>query len=294
MPKTILIIGGTRFIGPYIVRRLQSLGHSIILYHRGVHESVFTDGVNHIRSMNASLPILIFDPIIFDYKPDIVIHMNAMGEQDSKASFDAFNGKVEKVVWISSGDVYAAYGRFSRIENGAVENGLLKETSPLRSQLFPYRLNASSSEDVNYYYEKILMERVALSSNTLPGVVLRLPKVYGPESNNDLSTVFRYTHHPQWRWTHGYVANVAEAIVLASLHPASEGQVFNVGEEYTPTISERLSYLSGSLIKPDYSLVANFQQNIAYDTSKIRNTLDFKEPFPEIESMQKTLIGLNI
>ena len=51
---------------------------------------------------------------------------------------------------------------------------------------------------------------------TMPSVMLRLQNVYGPDSNRDLATVYRYRHLGSWRWTHGYVENVAEAIVLAA------------------------------------------------------------------------------
>ena len=35
------------------------------------------------------------------------------------------------------------------------------------------------------------------------------------------------------------------AIVLAALHPAAAGRIYNVGEEYTPTIAERLAQAAG-------------------------------------------------
>lgn len=31
----ILIIGGTNFIGPFLVRHLLTMGHDVILFHRG-------------------------------------------------------------------------------------------------------------------------------------------------------------------------------------------------------------------------------------------------------------------
>jgi nucleoside-diphosphate-sugar epimerase len=35
----ILIIGGTRFSGPHVVRRLIDMGHQIALFHRGKTEA---------------------------------------------------------------------------------------------------------------------------------------------------------------------------------------------------------------------------------------------------------------
>ena len=125
----------------------------------------------------------------------------------SRAAVDVFRDRTGRLVCLSSGDVY--------------------------------RAKAQTTTELAYYYEKILMERVALGDSDLPTTVLRLPKVYGPGNNADLATVYQARQYPQWRWTHGYVENVAYAIVLAALHPAAAGCIYNVGEEQTPTVGER-------------------------------------------------------
>src|SRR5271165_2073987 len=129
--------------------------------------------------------------------------------------------------------------------------GLLKEDSHLRTVLYPYRDPAKPADDLANVYEKILVERVALGDPELPATVLRLPKVYGPGDNAELATVYGFRNHPQWRWTHGYVENVARAIVLAALSPAAAGRIYNVGEAYTPTIAERLEKLPPSSVPID-------------------------------------------
>ena len=91
-----------------------------------------------------------------------------------------FAGRAGRIVVLSSGDVYRAYGRFVGSEPGPLEPTPLNEDAPLRERLFPYRESAPSTEDLNYWYDKILVERAVLSRSELPGTVLRLPKVYGP------------------------------------------------------------------------------------------------------------------
>jgi nucleoside-diphosphate-sugar epimerase len=81
---------------------------------------------------------------------------------------------------------------------------------------------------LNYFYEKILVERHVLEQAQLPGTVLRLPKVYGPGGNANLATIYGYRDRLGWRWTHGYVENVAAAIALAALHPAAANRVYNL------------------------------------------------------------------
>lgn len=287
--QRIVVIGGTKFIGPHVVRQLADLGHSVTVYHRGESECEFAANVRHVHSADAGMPVHKFPADLFTPSPDILIHMIAMGEEDSRATVQAFRGRVERIVWLSSGDVYRAYGRFAGIEPGPVDNSLLTEESPLRSVLYPYRSKAKASEELSYYYEKILVERIALSDARVPGTILRLPKVYGPNGNADLATIYGFRNHPQWRWTHGYVENVAAAIVLAALHPAAVGRIFNVGEAYTPTMAERLENMPASPVPIDRGATFNFEQNIAYDTSRIRNELGYCELVSEMEALRRTL-----
>ncbi len=235
----ILVIGGTRFIGVYVVRQLIDSGHSVTVYHRGKYESKLAAGVLHVLRTEESMLVRSFAAELLTPQPDVVIHMVAMGEVDAQAAVEFFRGNTGRMVWISSGDVYLAYGRFTGTEPGPVLPGLLTEDSLLRTVLYPYRDDAKAADDIANTYDKVLVERIAASERELPATILRLPKVYGRESNSDLATVYAFRDHPQWRWTHGYVENVAAAIVLAAVHPAAAGRTYNVGEEYTPTIAER-------------------------------------------------------
>jgi nucleoside-diphosphate-sugar epimerase len=125
----------------------------------------------------------------------------------------------------------------------------------------------------------------------LPGTVLRLPKVYGAADNADLSTVYAFRNQPQWRWTHGYVENVAAAIVLAALQPLAAGRIYNVGEKHTPTTAERLAKLPPSSLPINTNPKLNFEQDIAYDTRRIREELGYSELVPEEEAMNATLLA---
>ena len=285
----LLVIGGTKFIGPHVVRQLAAGGHRVTVFHRGATEAALPSGVEHIHDLAAGIPVVTFPASLLEQPFDIVIHMIPMGEDDALAAVAAFRHRVSRLVVLSSGDVYLAYGRFTELEPGPVEESPLTEQAPLRSVLYPYR-KAASPGDWMYRYEKILVERTVLREPTLPGVVLRLPKVYGPGGNADLATMYGCRAWPHWRWTHGYVENVAHAIVLAALHPKASG-IYNVGEERTPSVAERLADLPRSSL-PDMAMTANFAQNLVYDTSRIRRDLGYADIVEYREGLRRT-VGLS-
>jgi len=285
----ILMIGGTGFIGPRVAKQLLDRGHDLTLFHRGCHEAALPASVRHIRSPDAAMPIVNFPPHLLKESFVAVVHMIPMGESDARSAVHAFAGRTQHLIALSSGDVYRAYGRFTGIEPGPPDEGLLTEDSPLRTQLYPYRAQAKSHEDLSYYYEKILVERELREQASLPVTILRLPKVYGPGNNSDLATVYAYRDQPRWRWTHGYVENVAAAITLVAISPGTSHRVYNVGEAYTPTIAERLSSLPSSTVPTAESKGYDFRHHIAYDTTRIRTELGYSEPVSYQEGLTRTL-----
>ena len=99
-------------------------------------------------------------------------------------------------------------------------------------------------------YDKILVERVVMENTNLPGTILRLPMVYGPNDyqhrlheyvkrmEDHRPVIFLQEDMARWRWTRGYVANVARAITLAVTDERSVGGIYNVGEEESLSMIE--------------------------------------------------------
>src|SRR5262249_3874882 len=101
--------------------------------------------------------------------------------------------------------------------------------------------------------------------------------------------VYPMRNHPQWRWTHGYVENIAAGIVLAATHPQAKGRIYNLGEEYTPTVGERLAGLPASSVPVDEGSRYNFGQDIWLATDRIRRELGYAEPVSYEEGLKRTL-----
>jgi nucleoside-diphosphate-sugar epimerase len=214
--------------------------------------------------------------------------MIAMGEEDAEAAVAAFAGIARRIVVPSSGDVYKAYSIFIGMEPGPPVAVPLREDAALRTVRYPYRQPDTPREALEFYYDKVLVEAAVSSRPDLPATILRLPKVYGPEDNSDLSTVYAFRQHPHWRWTHGFVDNVAAAIALAVADDRAAGKTYNVGEASTPTVAERLRFLPDRAGHALFDKAANFEQDIVYDTGRIRRELGYREVIEE----RKAMIGL--
>src|SRR5579884_86285 len=314
----VLVIGGTGFIGPHVIRLLRAQGHEVTVFHRGEHEGDLPTGVHHVHHASAAIPVIEI-PVdvkseLRGFAPDVVLHMIAMGEADTRTLMEVFRGVAKRVVVLSSADVYRVYSRVTGAELGLPDRRPLSEDAVLRKKLFPYRAQAGGPQDWRHDYEKILVELVAMSDPELPGTIVRLPAVYGP--GDDKHRFFAYvkrmddgrpailmsTGQAAWRWTHGYVEDVAAAIAMAVTNDRAAGRIYNVGEENTPTVGARLRLLKrlagweGQLLFiPRRFLPAhlrdkyNYRQDLVLHTSRIRSELGWREKVLPDEALRRTI-----
>ena len=286
----VLVIGGTRFIGAHLVRRLHKAGVEVTVFHRGTSTNPILPDVEHIIEPSAEYPIVTF-PVRLIRDWDMVVHMVAMGEADAGAAIRTFGGRVRRFILVSSCDVYRAYGRLMKTEPGPPDTVPLCEDSPLRSVLYPYRGMEAQLGAYAYDYDKVLVERVVQNAPGLDWTILRLPKVYGPEDNGDLSTVYGFSAFPDWRWTHGHVENVAAAIEKTMFHPRASKAVFNVGEADTPTMGERLAFLPPRGSEPPALPPFDYNQAFVLNTQKIRSALGYADIVDEKVAMMELAIA---
>jgi len=284
MAMKILMIGGTRFIGAHVVRRLHDAGQQVAVFHRGTSANPILPEVEHILAPSAEYPIInLPDRLRQDW--DVVIHMVAMGKAVAHAAVNAFAGRTSRLVLISSCDVYRAYGRLTKLEPGPAEPVPLKEDAPLRSVLYPYRGMEEQLGTFARDYDKTLAEKAVQSARDFDWTILRLPKVYGPEDNGDLSTIYGFAAVPDWRWTHGHVENVAATITTAATHPKARNEIFNVGEELTPTIGDRLNHLPKRSDQAPEPPPFDYRQPLVINTTKIRSQLGYVDVLDERSAM---------
>jgi nucleoside-diphosphate-sugar epimerase len=303
----VLVIGGTRFLGPRLVRRLVAAGHEVTVFHRGQTTAVLPPAARILVGDRHRLADHAGE--FRRFGPDVVVDMIPFTEADALSVVATFRGVAERLVAISSGDVYRAYGVFTRLEQAPLERVPLTEDSPLRQVLFPYRAGAKPGDD-KYHYEKILVERVVLGATGLPATVLRLPMVYGPgDDQHRLAPYLRrmVDGRPailldegmaRWRCLRGYVEDVAEAIALAVTDPRAAGRVYNVAEpmahteaEWVARIAEVAAWGGGIVTAPRGRLPVSFHtdQDLVTDSRRIRAEVGYREVVAPDEALRQTV-----
>lgn len=304
----ILLIGGTGFIGPYVADILHKNAHRVALFHRSEYKALLQPHVEHIHGDRNKIRDFIEE--FKRFSPEIVLDMIPVTETQAIDLMEVFRGISGRIVSISSQDVYRAYGVFMGTEEGSPDKIPLGENSSLRENLYPYRDKYEGMEN----YDKISVEKAVMSSSDLPGTVLRLPMVYGPGDKQH--RMYQYLKRMDdkrpyilleekwtwWKWTRGYVEDVAHAIVLAVTDERASGQIYNVGEkealsliEWVKKIGEFADWDGEIIIVPDNKLSedkedrSNTAQHIVIDSGKIRRELGYKEIFSSEEAFIRTV-----
>jgi nucleoside-diphosphate-sugar epimerase len=303
-PVRILIIGGTSFMGPVVVRRLVESGHSVTVFHRGQTSARLPTDVQHVLDDRRNLQAhrSEFERLGID----IVIDMIAYIERDALDLLATFRGIARRTVVISSADVYRAYGRFLGLESGPPEETPLREDAPLRSVLFPYRGQATDPTDFAFAYDKIPVEQALMAETALASTVLRLPMVHGPgDTHHRLSAYLKRMDDgrpfivleeafARWKCPRGYVEDVASAIALAATDDRAAGGVFNVAEAKALTEADWVRAIGGAvgwrgkvITAPSGRIAIPYtvEQSLDTDSSRIRRQLGFTE----VTTLQRAL-----
>ena len=305
-----LVVGGTGFIGPEVVRQLVAGGCDVAVAHRGVHESDLPTAVKHVHCERRTLQA---DRDTFSsLDPDVVIDMRPMTEEDARHFVDAFTGVARQAVVVSSADVYRAYGRLNGTEPGPPDPVPLREDAPLRQRLYADR-DAPPHDRAGDLdrYDKILVERVVSSEPRLPVSILRLGMVHGPRSYRHYAYIKRMADGrpgivladtwARWRGTLAYSENVAAAIALVALRREARG-AYNVGDAAPTPTAELVASLaaasgwSGRIVTVPIADLpepmrpgVDTAQELILDTSRIRDELGYSEPVPAAEGFRRTV-----
>lgn len=312
----ILVIGGSGFIGPFVVQQLVDKGHDVTVFHRGHAKPKFPEGVHQLFGDRNRLKAhrQEFDRSAYDAVIDIVLS----SERQAVGLLETFRGITGRIVALSSQDVYRAYGVLLGIDPGEPEDLPLTEDSALRSYP-PYPPEHSKTMQsifswLDEDYDKVRVERALNTSVDPPATILRLPMVYGPgdplhrfrsvlkriddgRTSILLDEASADIHSPR-----GYVEDVAHAIVLAATFSRPLRRTYNVVQrdtfteyEWTQQIAKAVGWkgtihvLPSDRVPPHLRMPLNYNQDWIVSSARIREELKYREIVSPDEALRRTI-----
>ncbi len=304
---TVLVLGGTGFIGAPLVRALRARGDDVV--------SVSRDGggPGGVACDRTDVPAL--TALARARGVDTVIDLLAYTRADTLPLIEGFGGQVERYVLASSLDVYRNYEGLHRKASPIPILQPLDEDAPLRTTRHPYRAEPRrAAGDADAWlddYDKIPLED-ALRRADLRHTILRLPMVYGP---GDRQQRFRWAISPMlkgrprltidpgwaaWRTTYGFVGDVTDALAHAAGHAGAVDRTFNLGEAEPPDHREWVKRFArtvgwSGLVEtrpaPQDSPIATLDLGypLVADTRAFRATCGWREPTALTERLERTV-----
>ena len=310
-----LLIGGNGFIGRFVAAQLIQHHHAVAIFHRGTMAALA--GTQELRGDRNQLVASAAE--LHRFAPDVVIDLTLSSAPQAAELMNIFRGQTQRVLMLSSIDVYRAVGITHGTESGPLQELPLTEESELRHNLHPYppesmqllrKIFAWVTDD----YDKIPAERVVMNDRELPGTVLRLPMIYGPGDplHRFYPVVKRITDQRRhiilpeplaaWLSPRGYVENVAAAIVLAATDERAAGRIYNVCEqppfselEWAQKIAALMQWQGDFVVLPVEQTPPHLQrpgnpaQHWTASSARIRQELGYQEPVALEDAIRRTI-----
>lgn len=294
--NSVLIIGGTQFIGRHTTEELLSQGYEVTLLNRGTLNIPFSRPVTTLVADRKNKGEL--QQALQGHTFDAVVDMIGYLPEDVQLLLDVLDYPLQRYVLISTASVYK-----------------MPWVPPTREDA-PLEDNPQTNA---YGYNKVLCEEVIRKAHAhkgLAGVILRLPAVYGeydPQCREWYVVKRLYDNRPHMALADGdlgivhriYAKDVARAISLclkADTHVL--GQSYNIGHTHAHPAVELTRMICQQLQK-DLELVSipatllpwgnphAFAQPMLLDLSKARNELGFTAHYSVLEGLQRTLAWLD-
>lgn len=310
----VLIIGGTRRCGPYLVEELLDRGHEVICYHRGQSKVAFSARAKQVLGDRKDRDV--FKKQMSELNVDAVIDMIAVSGADVDAVAQAFRKKIRRYICISSYDVYEAY-EAAWNHRPSLQPAPIPENAPKKKQLHFYESD----------YEKILVEekiREAQSNGYFSTTILRWPAIYGPRDPTPRDWYYvrqvldgrRQIAVPDGGaalFSRGYMQNMAHSIVLALENTRAEGEVYNACDESTYSVRQIVRMI-GEIMDHEWEIVSvpralmpraertqgrpfscdpfDIEPHLLLDISKIKADLGYKDIVPTRKALEATVAWL--
>lgn len=241
--RSVLVIGGTRFMGRFLVARLLARGDRVTIFHRGTRNDPFGARVERLVGDRTTGD---FERALAGRTFDAVVDMIGYQGHDVARAIEVFAGRVGHYVFVSTGQVY-----------------LVREDARVPSREEDYdgsimpRPAGSDGPQWDYGVGKRACEDALVAArDRLRSTRLRIPMVNGP--GDDQQRVARYVRQmldggslrvafADRRVRHVDALEVARTIDLLLGDPRVFGEAVNQAQDETPTLRELLVMIGSEL-----------------------------------------------
>lgn len=307
----IAIIGGTGFIGAHVTSQLAELGHELLVFHRGKH--LLKEAPNVTTLLGERQNLSVHSEAFRQFNPEVVVDVIGFSRHDAQELVKTFEHGTARVVVISSGDVYRNRTGLFGPQEFPPDPLPLSENSPVRSRLYPHA-DHTKPFDLATSYEKLEVEGTLNSALSGRVTVLRLPAIYGPgDAQHRLWSYLKRMQDQRpfilvekaqanWRWTRGYIENVAAAVVASVLNDTGRNEIYNVGEDEFPSEAEWITRIAKAVdwkgkivpllnenLPSHLRTTFDWSYGFGMDTQKLKTSLNFTEPVSIQDAMEKTI-----
>lgn len=211
----LLVMGGTRFIGVYLVKRLVELGHDVVLFNRGNVPSPIPEVPQIHGDRKAADQI----SKLAGERFDAVFDNNGRSLSDTQLLLEALGNNFQQLIYVSSAGVYQKSDQMPHVEGDPVD---------------PKSRHLGKHETEAY-----------LAAQDIPFTSVRPVYIYGPQNYNDLEAWFfdrivrdrpipipgNGMHLTQM----GHVDDLAAAMVAALGRESAYGQIYNISGDRAVT-----------------------------------------------------------
>lgn len=243
----VLLVGGTRFVGPLLAWRLLAAGHRVTLLNRGTLPDPFGDRVERLRGDRTTPE---FERLLAGRDFDAAVDFAAYTGEDGRRASEALAGRAGHYLMVSTGQVYLLRAGCPRPAREADYDG----------PLLPRPAETGEAAEWDYGKGKRDCEdalAAAFAARRFPVTRVRIPMVNGERDH------FRRLESYLWRLLDGgplllpdggghttrHVYGGEVARFLASILGRSDllGRAFNLAQQETPTLADLVGRLRDAL-----------------------------------------------